>query len=217
MSDRELDATATPVADAPPRVARRPSRLAREWRTVPNLLSISRIFLIYGACACFLLGVARVGLVLGVLAGITDYLDGWVARRTGQVTELGAILDRLCDLVFESTWLLVATLLRLVSPVFLFLYLFRELVVLSARLWCGEHGVELKSSFIGKLKTNFFGYAAFCVYAQLGEVIPTSWGPKLLGTLSMLGLVGGLVLSYGSAYIYLRTFARAYNEDRRGS
>jgi CDP-diacylglycerol--glycerol-3-phosphate 3-phosphatidyltransferase len=214
MREREVDSAAAPgLAQVAPRVDRR-SRLAREWRTVPNLLSISRIFLIYGACTCFLVGTVPVGLVLGVLAGISDYLDGWVARKTGQVTELGAILDRLCDLIFESTWLLVATLLRLVSPVFIFLYLFRELIVLSARLWCGEHGVELKSSLVGKLKSNFFGYAAFCVYLNFAEVVPVPWLTRVISVLAITGLVGGLMLSYGSAYIYLRTFARAYNEDR---
>src|SRR6266571_2062907 len=123
------------------------TRLGRDLRTIPNLISLSRIGFIYGAAALFLTGHPFIALVSGTLAGITDYFDGWLARKWGQVTELGAILDRLCDLIFESTWLLLAVWFHVLSPVFFFVYLLRELVVLSARLYLGEKGVALPSSF----------------------------------------------------------------------
>jgi len=186
------------------------SRLFRDLRSVPNLLSLSRIALIYLTAALFLLGQPFWALGIGILAGITDYLDGYVARRTGQVTELGAILDRLSDLIFETTWLVLATFFHLLPPVFLLLYLLRELVVLSARLYCGERGVALTSSFVGKLKTNFFGYSAIFVFLPIAESLAPYH--RALSLVGYLGVAIGLALSYWSAFGYLKTFARTYDD-----
>ena len=195
-----------------PRDESRPSRLLHDLRSVPNLLSLSRIALIYLSAALFLIGLPVSALAVGVIAGVTDYFDGYIARKTGQVTELGAILDRLSDLVFETTWLVLATFFHLLPPVFLILYLLRELVVLSARLYCGERGVALTSSFIGKLKTNFFGYSAFVVFVQVAGVAPALH--QALRLLALAGVGVGLALSYWSAWGYLRTFARTYDDGR---
>ena len=187
------------------------SRLAAELATAPNLLSISRIALIFCAGGLMLEGWPITACLVGLAAGISDYLDGWLARRLGQVSELGAILDRLCDLVFESTWLVVAVVLGDFSPVILFAYLLREFVVLSARLWCSAHGVALGSTLVGKMKSNFLGYTAFVVYlSHAKQVAPVREALKVLAD---VGIAGGLVLSYWSAYDYLRSFARAYNAN----
>ena len=186
------------------------SRLFRDLRSVPNLLSLSRIALIYLAAALFLLAHPFWAMGIGILAGVTDYLDGYIARRTGQVTQLGAILDRLSDLVFETTWLVLATFFHFLPPVFLLLYLLRELVVLSARLYCGERGVALRSSFVGKLKTNFFGYSAILVFVPIAESLAPYH--RALSLIGFLGVSIGLALSYWSAFGYLKTFARAYDD-----
>jgi len=187
------------------------SRLAAELVTAPNLLSISRIALIFLAGGLMLEGWPITACIVGLAAGISDYLDGWLARRLGQVTELGAILDRLCDLVFESTWLVVAVVLGDFSPVILFAYLLREFVVLSARLWCSAHGVALGSTLVGKMKSNFLGYTAFVLYLSHAKAVAPV--REALKVLADVGIAGGLVLSYWSAYDYLRSFARAYNAN----
>ena len=188
------------------------SRMWRELVQAPNLLSLSRIGLIYLSAAAMLAGWPLVAVTIGLIAGITDYLDGWLARRLGLVSDLGAILDRLCDLVFESTWLVVALLLGDFSPVVLYLYLFREFVVLSARLWCSAHGVPLASTFAGKLKSNFLGYTALVVYLSHAHAVAPL--REVLRVLGDVGIFGGLALSYWSACDYLRIFAQAYDRDR---
>jgi CDP-diacylglycerol--glycerol-3-phosphate 3-phosphatidyltransferase len=187
------------------------TRLGRELTTVPNLLSLSRIAMIFVSAALLLRGWPVSAVLVGLGAGISDYLDGYLARRLGQVSELGAILDRLSDLVFESTWLVAAVDLGDFSPVVLYAYLLREFVVLSARLWCAAHQVQLGSTLAGKLKSNFLGYTAFALYlAHSPAVAPLQGTLRLLAT---LGIVGGLGLSYWSAYDYLGVFARAYNRS----
>jgi cardiolipin synthase len=185
------------------------TRLGRELTTVPNLLSLSRIAMIFVSAGLVLSGWPITAVVIGLAAGITDYLDGYLARRLDQVTELGAILDRFCDLIFESTWLVVAIYIHDFPPLVLYVYLFRELVVMSARLWCSAHAVPLGSTLAGKLKSNFLGYTAFALYlAHSPAVAPLR---DALQVVAGVGITGGLVLSYWSAYDYLKVFARAYN------
>ena len=72
-------------------------RALAELRTIPNLLSVSRLVL-----AGIFIAVERsdVRLVLVVLALASDYLDGYVARQCGPMTKMGALLDPITDRVF---------------------------------------------------------------------------------------------------------------------
>ncbi len=186
--------------------------LAKDLRTLPNLLSLSRLVLVFAGAALLVCGYPITGVVLGALAGVSDYLDGYMARRMGCTTELGAILDRLCDLVLESTSLVVGIHFGVVSPLFLVAYLFREFVVMSARMHCLERGVVLASTFIGKLKSNFLGYSFILLYLGLANVVPGA--QRYCYGLAMFGLSAGLFFSYWSGFQYLRSFVRAYESER---
>jgi cardiolipin synthase len=79
---------------------------AAALRSLPNVISLSRLFL----AAAFVIvrdTPARVALV--IVASITDYLDGWVARRSGSASKWGALIDPITDRVFALA--AVATLL----------------------------------------------------------------------------------------------------------
>ncbi len=188
------------------------SRLRRELSSVPNMISIIRIGLMYGGAILFVMGYPIAGVSSGIAAGLSDYLDGYIARRTGQVTELGAILDRLSDLVMETTSLVLAVYFHVISPIFLYIYLLREIVVLSARIYCAGLGVWVQSSFVGKLKSNFLGYAnvpLFLGLAGIGHQI--WWLPDLMRGIAIFGICAGLCFGYWSGWSYLRAFGRTYN------
>lgn len=74
---------------------------ARDVLLVPGLLSLSRIPL--AAAFPFLAGDPTAALVLLVVAASTDVLDGWTARRLGQVTATGVVLDGVTDKLFALT------------------------------------------------------------------------------------------------------------------
>src|SRR5436305_4899696 len=65
-------------------------------RRIPNILSLSRILL----AVLFIPagGTARIALIC--LAGVTDFLDGWLARRTHSTTRWGALVDPIADRIF---------------------------------------------------------------------------------------------------------------------
>src|SRR5215831_10180026 len=69
------------------------------WLTLPNLLTLSRLPLAVMLFVCIAQGWWLAGLVVFVLASLTDWADGFLARRLGQLSALGRSLDPLIDKV----------------------------------------------------------------------------------------------------------------------
>lgn len=87
------------------------------------------------------------------LASITDHLDGYIARKYNQITDLGKILDPLADklLVFAAFVLFVAD--GLMHPLAILIILARELTITSIRVVAASNGRIVGAAFSGKLKT----------------------------------------------------------------
>ena len=126
-----------------------------------NYITISRIVLIFPV---LILATAEPGLnnwaalVLFVIAGITDHLDGYIARKTGSTSELGALLDLVADKL-----LIIVTLFYFISyesnPLLIVpsvIIIIREIVISSFRqLLAEKEGRNLvKVTFIAKSKTT---------------------------------------------------------------
>ncbi len=163
------------------------------------------------------------GLCLGTLVGLTDQLDGYVARKLDQITELGAMIDQLGDLVFESTCILITILSGYLWSGWLVIYLFREFVITVVRSYVASHGGELPSSMLGKIKSSCIQWALFIMFlggilVQPG-VVPPQWhlvgvtpGQMLIWVASAW-IVTGIVISYISAGIYLKAFITFYDSQ----
>jgi CDP-diacylglycerol--glycerol-3-phosphate 3-phosphatidyltransferase len=178
-------------------------------QTIPNLFSLGRIVIILVTALLYLSGHRSTALLLGIFAGITDIFDGWIARKLNQVTELGAILDRLSDLVMETVAFGMLLHFRLVSPFLFIIYMLREYIVGSARLFVAERGGTIPSSFLGKRKTNFVMLSFAGLFASHSGLIASS---EVVYKIGYALLIGGLVCSYLSGAQYLRTFVRLYGE-----
>ncbi len=184
------------------------STLGKDLRTAPNVITLSRIALLLLAIPVYFYVSATVGVVLCILAGVTDYLDGYVARRTGQVTRLGEILDQFCDLCFESFLIIIATLRGALPQVFIFLYLLRELWVVCLRRFMADVRMNIPSSLAGKVKSNLVMWSFLPTYLSLGGV----WPPvePYLGYAGRIILGLGLCAGYYSALGYTKAFAAGY-------
>lgn len=127
---------------------------------LPNILSISRIFLVFPIIYLFEYEFYFVSLGVFIVASITDYLDGYFARKSNQTSNVGALLDLLADKVFVSTLLIWMTfnfesLLILISTI---LIVSREISISYLRLFIvsqSKNMDEIKSDLIGKYKTTF--------------------------------------------------------------
>lgn len=133
----------------------RPPRLSRRVRlALLHSLSLSRLMF----AALFLLmsdPVLRVGLI--ALSGLTDVLDGWIARHAHLTSRLGALIDPVGDRGFAVTAILALLLDGLLTPVQVCLLLLRDVMTavgyLIARLVPALQGVEFKARTLGKLTT----------------------------------------------------------------
>lgn len=183
---------------------------AADLTTVPNLITLSRIVLILAAAGMFFVGLERPGILVAVVGGLTDYLDGWVARRTGQVTRLGELLDQFCDVFFESLVLyLTIARYQFLPPWILIVYLGREFWVTTVRRFMAGHQLNIASSFVGKLKTNFVMWGFLPTYLSILHVIPAA--EPALRYLGQGAIATGIFLGYVSAWDYTRQLAAGYD------
>ena len=129
--------------------------------TVPNLLTALRIVLIPAIAGLFYLPDGRGDTVAGVLfaiAGITDTLDGYVARRMGQVSHLGTFLDPVADKLIVATALVLIVSRNPVWYVTLTaaVIIGREIAISALREWMAPIGASKSVAvhMLGKLKTT---------------------------------------------------------------
>lgn len=142
---------------------------ARVW-TVPNILSALRLKL---AVVCFLLleqGSDAAALAAFVVAAGTDWVDGWYARKYGQVSRLGRILDPLVDkvLVGGAFILLAARPGAAILPWMAVVVVVRELVVTAVRAEMERMGRDFSAGMAGKLKMVL---QCAAVVAELGRSV----------------------------------------------
>ena len=184
--------------------------------TPPNLITLSRIALLLVAAGLFFAGHERVGIALAVIGGLTDYLDGWLARRTGKVTRLGEILDQFSDIFFESLVLYIACAQFHFLPLWvLTAYLAREFWVTSIRRFMAAHQLNIASSMLGKLKTNFIMWGFFPTYLAIEDVIPPA--TPFLTYLGRGAIALGLCFGYASGWSYSRQLVAGYNRVAAGA
>jgi cardiolipin synthase len=182
--------------------------LARDIRTIPNLITLSRILLLAIATTLYFMGYFAVALAIGIAAALTDYLDGYVARRTGQVTRLGEILDQFADLCYESTALTIAIHRGYFPPYVILIYAFREFWTLSVRRYMAGLRKNIPSSIIGKAKTNFLMWGLLPTFLSIAGALP-KWEPAL-GIIGRGIIWSGLGLSWLSGVGYTRAFIAGY-------
>jgi CDP-diacylglycerol--glycerol-3-phosphate 3-phosphatidyltransferase len=186
------------------------STIKKDLRTVPNVITLSRIVLLWLGVLVYFYVSHGVGIALSILAGVTDYLDGYIARRTKQVTRLGEILDQFCDLCFEAFIIIIATLQGFFPPYLIFLYLFREFWVMCLRRFMAGARMNIPSSLAGKVKTNLIMWGFFPTYLSISMIVPAA--EPYLGYVGRLVVVLGIAAGYYSALGYTKAFAMGYTE-----
>jgi cardiolipin synthase (CMP-forming) len=150
--------------------------------TVPNILSFARIATIPLFCWLAVNERTRVwGILLFAVVVSTDWVDGYVARRTGQVTELGRILDPVADRLAIAAGLVTFSIAGIFPFWAALLILLRDVVVVlggAVLLWGRNIRVEVRG--IGKIAT----------FSLMAAIAWIAWG-NAEGPLADVLLVGG--------------------------
>ncbi len=185
-----------------------PVEQARErfWN-LPNTITVLRI----GVVPVLLLlpvfpsrsGSQLIGVAF-VVAALTDWLDGWLARRGKQVTRIGKLLDPLADKLLVSTALVMLLAMGDRIPVWaawmVVVIVGRELAVTSLRSIASASGQVMAASWLGKTKTLLQNTAI----AALIFHYPTLGLPAHDLGMSLLGLATALTL--WSGYVYFADY-----------
>lgn len=182
---------------------------------LPNSLTLLRILLIPVLVVVFYLPFQHHLLVAALVfsvASITDWIDGYVARKMGQETPFGAFLDPVADKLMVVTALVLLVerhdtiLLTLAACVIIG----REIVVSALREWMAELGARtsVAVSVVGKVKTAFQMVAIIALLA-IDPAKDESW----LLALGYLLLYTAAVLTLWSMLIYLKAAAQAMQDE----
>lgn len=188
------------------------NRVLETWKEIgqdslnlPNCLTLVRILLIPVFVVIFLAPTPDRSLLAAVIftvAAVTDLLDGYIARRTGQVTKLGKLLDPLADKLLVLSALILLVNIDRVSAVVALLIIARELAVTGIRaIAAGEHLI-IAAEVTGKYKM------ALQVVAIVMLILEGT-GLAELGNLHLAGtgtLYLSLVLGYVSGGQYVWSF-----------
>jgi len=132
-----------------------------------------------------------VALAIYVFATLTDAIDGWIARRKGEVTVLGQLLDPTADKLLIASALICLVDLGLVPSSAAIIIIGREIAVTGFRAMASSKGINIPASAFGKAKMGSESWI-------LGALV---LGPNYLGKLIMGGAKVGLWLVVALAII----------------
>ncbi len=189
--------------------------LLHMFTTLPNLLTLSRIVAIPLVIVTFYLPVPAgpwLGCGLFSLAGVTDWLDGRLARAWSQQSELGRFLDPIADkLLVATTLFMLAVMGRMSSPTILpaLVILCREILVSGLREHLASLRVRMPVSRLAKWKTGIQMVA-------IGVLLVGDAGPAVLPVRAtgemLLWIAAALTIVTG--YDYLRAGLSHMQEER---
>ena len=188
-----------------------------------NFLSAFRIAASFLIIPTMLFGMFKTTFVLYVLGAISDWFDGFLARKYNVCSKLGGVMDHIGDkLLVCNTLIMLAVMMRawfIVVPIILMIA--RELYISGLREFLGTQKIEMpvpKYRFsMGKIKTTFqmITIAAFlAVFVVAAAITPdttsrvTIYALQILPQIGLYGLWISLATSLISAAQYTRTFAQ---------
>jgi len=174
---------------------------------LPNQLTLGRLALtvvFVAALTSALPGSRTLALVVFVLATITDYLDGQIARRCGLITDFGKLMDPLADKILVASAFVLLVAEDAMPAWAVIIIIGREFLITGLRTLASAKGVVLPAEKIGKHKTAWqMGTAIyFLLLLALGEwvQVDTVWyrvawqavGPALIFGTTALTLYSGI-------------------------
>jgi len=188
--------------------------LSTEIWNLPNSLTLFRIFLVPFLVVVLLtkfIGREYVGLTIFLIAAITDFFDGWIARRQKKITRLGTLLDPIADkLLMSAAFISLVEMDSKHVPAWMVVIIIgREFAVSGLRSIAAQQGVTIAASPLGKVKmvSQVIAISLLILGYELGELRTT-------GTVALWAV---MLFALASGIDYFIKFARAviWDQSRR--
>ncbi len=183
---------------------------------LPNLLTILRIFFVPVLAGVLVqehlhfqfLGIAfnndLLALAIFLAAAATDLIDGYLARRWGQVTTVGTLLDPIADKLLVSAVMIAMVQVRLLPAWMVILIVAREFAISGLRAIAAAEGYTIRASELGKTKMVSEVVAVSLLLLSVSYPSLSWWG--------MAWMYGVLIFSLASAAGYFLKFWRKVDD-----
>ncbi|HBM17574.1 MAG TPA: CDP-diacylglycerol--glycerol-3-phosphate 3-phosphatidyltransferase [Lentisphaeria bacterium] len=188
-------------------------------KNLPNQITISRIVLVFIGLLLaniyykfpqpYAYAIQIITVIVAVIAGLTDLIDGWVARKYNLVSDFGKLMDPLADKIFVMTIFIMfvdtpnpITKTAMLPGWVVIVVLAREFLVTGLRSIAATKGEVIAADKLGKLKTAVqMAFFVFGGFIWLG-IIP------LAGTVKMLWIIAMLIVAVVTVYSGLWYFIK---------
>lgn len=187
--------------------------------TIPNQLTITRIILTPIFAFLFLSNdktLNQISLFVFLVAALTDWYDGWLARKYNYISELGKFLDPLADKILTSTAFFAFVYLGFLNFWMVLIIVFRDMLITFLRIYGQYKKRTFSTSFLAKVKTSFqmiFLYYMLFVYVGLEKDLFSFIDKSLSNSLLDKDLINylmifitGLTVYTGIEYLYSNRF-----------
>jgi len=179
----------------------------REWlRNLPNKLTLFRMAIIPLMCLLYPWDLQFLHVFCAFLfsiGAISDFLDGYLARKLDNVTKIGEVLDPISDKLLVAAALVLLTDAGVLSGWITVVVLSREMAISGLRLAAAEQGISIKVSSFGKIKTAL---------QDVGIALLLTRFPDY-HTSGMVVLWVSILFSYYSAYQYWNKYWEQSRND----
>jgi cardiolipin synthase len=166
--------------------------------TIPNFITIGRLIIVPLVIMMIIQGNWQIAFGLFVAAGVSDAVDGFIARRFDMRSELGAYLDPVADKALLVSIYLTLAIVGILPPWIAILVIFRDIMIVSAVIlsWVLDNPLEMRPFVVSKLNT--FAQIAFAAALLAAKAFGVSLG--LWFDLSMW-TIAALTLASAGAYL----------------
>jgi CDP-diacylglycerol--glycerol-3-phosphate 3-phosphatidyltransferase len=202
MYPKRVEERNVSVVPVPAQTAR--EKYSTEIWNLPNALTLFRIFLVPFLVVVLLTkftGREYAGLAIFLVAAITDFFDGYIARKRNQMTRLGALLDPIADKLLMSAAFISLVELQYAKAWMVVIIIGREFAVTGLRAIAAQQGVTIAASRLGKGKmiSQVIAISLLILGHELGEFL-------FIGNLALWVV---MLFALASAVDYFVKFARA--------
>ena len=181
-------------------------------KNIPNILSIIRICLVFVFVPLFFTGHIYTAMLIFLLAGATDVVDGYLARRNNWITDLGKVLDPFADKLMQCTVLVCLCVKRFIPIWFVIPFFVKEfLLLLLGAIVIKRRSVVVVSKWYGKLTVCLF-YLTVCGAIIYREFLAAHPAVGVILFVPVIGFAIFSMVAYIKHYAYLK-----HEEHRHGN
>ena len=136
--------------------------------------------------------------IIFIIASLSDFIDGRIARKNNLITDTGKILDAIADKVLVNSVLIIFASQGFIHPIIAVIYIFRDEVVNALRIHAAKNGIVVPAGMNGKIKTfaMMVGLSLMFFYNLPFELINIRVDKFLIFFATIMSVVSGVEYYY---------------------